>query len=111
LRFENIEYEAERYAIPPSFQRNLDDLVVTLNKYPDLEIEVVGHTDAIGEEAFNKFLSLKRADAAKDYLVEKGIAATRIKTKGMADTQPVAPNVTAEGRQKNRRVEVIFLTK
>jgi outer membrane protein OmpA-like peptidoglycan-associated protein len=111
LRFESIEYGAEQYEIPPSFRSGLDNLAATLKEYPDVKIEVVGHTDASGQETFNKALSLKRADTVKNYLVGKGIDAKRITTKGMADTQPVAPNSTAEGRQKNRRIEVTFLTK
>ena len=111
LRFENIEYEAEQYEIQPSFRSSLDDLAATLKEYPDVKIEIVGHSDTSGQETFNKALSLKRADVIKDYLVGKGVAAARIRTKGMADAQPIASNATAEGRQKNRRIEVLFLTK
>jgi outer membrane protein OmpA-like peptidoglycan-associated protein len=111
LKFENIEYEAEKYEIPPSFRSSLDDLAVTLNEYPNVKIEIMGHSDSSGQEAFNKALSLKRADVVKEYLVEKGVDAARITTKGMADGQPIAPNTTLGGRQKNRRIEVFFLTK
>jgi outer membrane protein OmpA-like peptidoglycan-associated protein len=108
LRFENIEYKLGSYEIQPSVQNNLDDLSVKLNEYPDVKVEIVGHTDALGQEDFNKSLSLKRADMVKDYLVKKGIEASRITTKGMADIQPIATNTTLEGRQKNRRIEVLF---
>jgi outer membrane protein OmpA-like peptidoglycan-associated protein len=110
LRFENIEYEVGKYEILPSFRSSLDDLAETLKAYPDVKIEIVGHTDVSGQETFNKSLSLKRADAVKNYLVGKGVEATRITTEGLADAQPIAPNTTLEGRQKNRRIEVIFLT-
>jgi outer membrane protein OmpA-like peptidoglycan-associated protein len=111
LRFEGIEYDAEQYEVSSTFRRNLDDLAATLKEYPEVKIEVVGHTDAVGQKTANMALSLKRADVVKDYLVEKGIDAKRIITKGMADAQPVAPNSTAAGRQKNRRIEVNFLTR
>jgi outer membrane protein OmpA-like peptidoglycan-associated protein len=110
LRFENVEYEAGKYEILPSSHNSLDDLSAILKEYPNVNVEIVGHTDASGQEAFNKVLSLKRADMVKDYLVEKGIDSARITTKGMADSQPIAPNNTQEGRQKNRRIEVFFLT-
>ncbi|MDR2448588.1 MAG: OmpA family protein [Prevotellaceae bacterium] len=110
FRFENIEYEADKYEIPLSSRSRVDGLAETLKEYPDVKIEIVGHTDVLGQETFNKSLSLKRADAVKDYLVGKGVEATRITTKGVADAQPIAPNTTFEGRQKNRRIEIIFLT-
>lgn len=108
MRFENIEYEAGEYGILSFYRNRLDDLSVTLKEHPDVKVEIVGHSDALGQEARNKALSLKRAEVVKDYLVEKGIDAARITAKGMSDTQPVAPNTTSVGRQKNRRVEVFF---
>jgi outer membrane protein OmpA-like peptidoglycan-associated protein len=110
LKFENIEYEAEKHEILPSFQHSLDGLVETLKEYPDVKIEIVGYTDSSGQEIFNKLLSLKRANTVKDYLVKKGIDEARIATKGMAAANPIASNTTEEGRQKNRRIEVRFLT-
>jgi len=67
---------------------------------------VVGHTDSTGSAALNERLSLRRADAVKQYLVSKGIEPNRIYTEGKGARQPVADNKTAEGRQKNRRVDV-----
>ncbi|MDR3184288.1 MAG: OmpA family protein [Prevotellaceae bacterium] len=103
-----VEYELEKYEFPSSSQRSLDELAATLKEYPNVKIEVVGHTDDSGPESFNKELSLKRADIVKNYLVKKGIDAARITTKGMAAAQSVASNTTLEGRRKNRRVEVLF---
>jgi OOP family OmpA-OmpF porin len=73
----------------------------------NLEVIVaVGHTDSIGSHEYNMALSQRRANAVKQYLVSKGIEANRIYTEGKGKTQPVADNRTAEGRQKNRRVEI-----
>ncbi|PZO31710.1 MAG: flagellar motor protein MotB, partial [Betaproteobacteria bacterium] len=68
----------------------------------------IGHTDSIGSDAYNQKLSERRAQAVKDYMVSKGVAADRIQIKGMGESQPVADNKTKEGRAKNRRVEIEF---
>jgi OOP family OmpA-OmpF porin len=67
-----------------------------------------GHTDSVGTDAYNQRLSERRAAAVKDYLVSKGIPASKITTIGKGESQPVATNKTAEGRQKNRRVDIEF---
>ncbi|HUL44964.1 MAG TPA: OmpA family protein [Bacteroidota bacterium] len=79
----------------------------TMNQNPDMMVEIQGHTDNVGKHAANVKLSQKRADAVKAYLVDKGIAATRITTKGFGPDKPIAPNTTKDGRQKNRRIEFL----
>ena len=99
-------FDFDKYNIRPDAQKILDDLV---SKLAGVNLEVivaVGHTDSIGTEAYNLALSKRRSDAIKQYLVSKGIEANRIYTEGKGESQPVADNRTAEGRQKNRRVEV-----
>ena len=84
----------------------LDDLV---SKTKEINLEViiaVGHTDSIGGDAYNDKLSVKRAESIKTYLTSKGVEANRVYTEGKGKKQPVADNKTAEGRQKNRRVEI-----
>jgi OOP family OmpA-OmpF porin len=84
----------------------LDDLV---GKVKGINLEViiaVGHTDAVGVDAYNQKLSVKRADAVKAYLVSKGIEKNRVYTEGKGEKQPVADNKTSAGRSKNRRVEI-----
>jgi len=70
-----------------------------------VQVEISGHTDSVGSEEYNQALSLRRAQAVKNWLVQKGIAANRMKTVGKGENEPVASNDTAEGRAKNRRIE------
>ena len=85
----------------------LDDIYNSLVYYPDLKIEIAGHTDNQGADDFNMSLSLNRARSVMNYLVSKGIAPDRIRARGYGKERPVESNETAEGRAANRRVEVI----
>jgi len=87
---------------------SLDKLVKVLNTYPDTNIEVQGHTDSKGSEAYNQTLSEKRAGAVSAYLIAKEINAERITTKGFGETMPEYDNETEEGRAQNRRVEFLI---
>jgi outer membrane protein OmpA-like peptidoglycan-associated protein len=89
--------------------RNLDKITGFLEKHPDRNLLIEGHTDSIGSDEFNQALSQKRADAVKEALVGKGIVPDRIATKGYGKQFPVAGNDTESGRQMNRRVEVVIL--
>ncbi len=87
---------------------NLDKLVKVLNTYPDTNIEVQGHTDSKGTEAYNQTLSEKRAKTVTDYLASNGIASARMTIKGFGETAPKYDNETEEGRAQNRRVEFLI---
>lgn len=87
----------------------LQKLTKILLAQKDKKIRVDGHTDATGEENYNIWLSEKRAASVKKFLEDAGITASRISTKGLGPNKPIADNKTADGRQKNRRVEVIIL--
>jgi OOP family OmpA-OmpF porin len=76
-----------------------------LNDHPSIRIEISGHTDNVGTRERNQQLSGDRANSVRDYLVSKGIDASRITTRGAGPDEPVAENKTAAGRQKNRRIE------
>ena len=84
---------------------NLDKLVTVLKNNPDTNINIYGHTDSIGSDAVNLRISSQRAEAVKNYLVAKGISASRMFTEGLGKSSPIASNDTDEGRAKNRRVE------
>ena len=86
----------------------LQSLITVLNKYPDTNIEVQGHTDSTGTPEYNQVLSEKRAQSVADYLKAQGIDASRITTKGFGKTAPKYDNSTAEGRAQNRRVEFLI---
>jgi outer membrane protein OmpA-like peptidoglycan-associated protein len=90
-------------------KRELDKLATILKEETRKKIRVDGHTDATGTAEYNVWLSEKRAVSVKTYLSEAGIAASRISTQGLGQTKPVADNKTPEGRERNRRVEVVIL--
>ncbi len=87
----------------------LSKLAKILKEDANKKIRVDGHTDATGTEQYNQWLSDKRATSVKVYLEEAGVSGSRISTKGLGQTKPVADNKTPEGRERNRRVEVIIL--
>ncbi|MHB1124647.1 MAG: outer membrane protein OmpA [Ramlibacter sp.] len=99
-------FDFDKSVLKPEGKAKLDDLV---GKVKGINLEViiaVGHTDSIGTDAYNQKLSVRRAEAVKAYLVSKGIEKNRVYTEGKGEKQPVADNRTAEGRAKNRRVEI-----
>jgi len=85
---------------------NLKELAASLNRYPDSQLLIVGHTDNVGDDAYNQGLSDRRANSAAAYLAAQGVARTRVATSGKGEAEPVATNDTDAGRQQNRRVEV-----
>ncbi|MBP7452014.1 MAG: OmpA family protein [Ottowia sp.] len=99
-------FDFDKSVLKPEGRAKLDDLV---GKIQGINLEViiaVGHTDSVGSDAYNQRLSVRRAEAVKAYLVTKGIERNRVYTEGKGEKQPVADNRTAEGRAKNRRVEI-----
>lgn len=101
-------FDFDKSVLRPDGRKNIDDAVAKLRGV-DLELVIAtGHTDSVGSDAYNQRLSERRAAAVKEYLVSKGIPASKITTIGKGESQPVATNKTAEGRQKNRRVDIEF---
>jgi OmpA-OmpF porin, OOP family len=99
-------FDFDKAVLKPEGRAKLDDLV---SKMSGLNLEViiaVGHTDSVGTDSYNQRLSIRRSEAVKSYLVSKGVEKNRVYTEGKGEKQPVADNKTAEGRAKNRRVEI-----
>ncbi len=102
----DVTFDFDKASIKPEGRAKLDDLA---NKVKSINLEVViaiGHADAIGSDAYNQSLSVRRAEAVKAYLVSKGLEGNRVYTEGKGEKQPVADNKTADGRAKNRRTEI-----
>ena len=99
-------FDFDKSVLKPEGKAKLDDLA---GKVKGINLEViiaVGHTDSVGTDAYNQKLSVRRSEAVKAYLVSQGIEKSRVYTEGKGELQPVADNKTAEGRSKNRRVEI-----
>lgn len=92
--------------LQPAARTNLVELANSLKKYPESQVLIVGHTDDTGSDSYNQGLSQRRADAAAAFLETQGIARSRVQTSGKGESEPVATNLSDEGRQQNRRVEV-----
>ena len=107
VNMSDVLFESAKYGLRPVARERLAKITGILLAYPDLHLEVEGHTDAIGSDAYNQQLSEKRAAAVQDYLVQQGIAASSIAARGLGKLQPAADNSTSAGRQQNRRVELI----
>jgi Outer membrane protein and related peptidoglycan-associated (lipo)proteins len=101
-----ITFATDQATVQPQFQTTLDQVASTLAEYPKTMIDVLGHTDSDGSEAYNQSLSERRAQAVANYLGRRGVDPIRIATMGYGETRPVASNETAAGKAQNRRVEI-----
>jgi len=105
----DINFATNKFAILPVHASELEIVFAKLNKFPKATAVIEGHTDSVGDAAYNQKLSERRANAVKNYFIEKhGIAASRLNASGYGESKPVASNKNAEGRNKNRRVESVF---
>ena len=99
-------FDFNKTALKPEGKAKLDDLADKDKGLNQEVVNAVGHTDSVGSDAYNEKLSVKRSEAVKAYLADKGIDASKIYTEGKGEKQPVADNKSADGRAKNRRVEI-----
>ena len=107
----NIYFETGKAILRPESYEALDQVLRFLENNPSMRLEISGHTDNTGSLRINQKLSRDRAAAVVNYLVQKGIPQAMLESRGYADTQPIATNSTADGRQQNRRVEFKVLSK
>jgi outer membrane protein OmpA-like peptidoglycan-associated protein len=101
-----IYFDTDKATIKKESEAALAEIVKLMNSYPDLRVEIQGHTDNQGNKDHNLKLSKMRADSVKNYLVQKGIDAKRMEASGYGSDKPVASNDTDDGKSKNRRVEL-----
>lgn len=99
-------FDIDKSTLNPSSKTNLDSLAKTLNKYPDTNIIIDGHTDDTGTENHNMKLSVERASTVETYLNQRGVESARMTTRGFGESEPKSDNQTSTGRSENRRVEI-----
>lgn len=111
IRLNNIFFDFDKATLRSESFAELDRVLPLFERFPNMKIEIAGHTDSKGSDEYNKNLSKARAGAVRDYMIKKGILPDRIIAKGYGESVPVATNDTDEGRQQNRRVEFKVLEK
>ena len=109
LKVENIQFEVDSSIITPQGIETVKKIYGILKKYPNIKIEIGGHTDSDGDAAYNRQLSQERVDMVKKALVEFGLDGSRFTTKGYGESKPLVPNDSPENKAKNRRVEFIII--
>ena len=102
-------FEFGKASLSAEAKQNINNLASSLNKYPNTNIMVIGHTDNVGSDPFNMNLSRDRAASVKSYAMVQGVNPGRLKTEGKGETEPIASNDTDAGRAQNRRVEIVIV--
>jgi outer membrane protein OmpA-like peptidoglycan-associated protein len=105
---DGILFDIDSAAIRANLQSDIRALARNLQQYPDTTVDVIGHTDNTGSAGYNQDLSARRAQAVAGVLLEQGVSPARVRAFGRGESEPVASNLTPEGRQQNRRVEIII---
>ncbi len=106
---QDILFSVDSATLRSDLQGDLRTIASSLNSYPNTTIQVIGHTDNTGAASYNQSLSERRAGAVAGVLVNSGVSSGRIRTLGAGESQPVASNLTPEGRAQNRRVEIVIV--
>ena len=102
-----VNFEVDKAVIPEANKALLDRAVKLMEQVPDMTLMIIGHTDKIADPAYNMKLSEERAQAMKAYLVAQGADPSKLMTKGLGETDPIADNTTDQGRFRNRRIEFV----
>jgi OOP family OmpA-OmpF porin len=109
IELDGVHFDFDKATLRPEAMVILNEAAALLSKHEKVVVEVAGHTDSVGSEAYNQGLSERRANAVRDYLASKGIRASRLSAKGYGELRPIASNDTDEGRAENRRVEMVVM--
>ena len=104
----DVLFDTGKYSLRPLAREKLAKVAGIVSGHPGLRLDVEGHTDSVGGDEYNQRLSEQRGGAVRDYLTQAGMAASSVTAKGLGETQPVASNDSAKGRQQNRRVELVI---
>jgi outer membrane protein OmpA-like peptidoglycan-associated protein len=107
VNMSDVLFDTGSYTLKPGAREKLAKISGIVLAHPGLNLQIEGHTDSVGTDEFNQQLSERRADSVRDFLAEQGVPGSAISARGFGKTQPVAGNDTAEGRQRNRRVELV----
>jgi outer membrane protein OmpA-like peptidoglycan-associated protein len=107
VNMSDVLFDTGSYTLKPGAREKLAKISGIVLAHPGLNLQIEGHTDSVGSDEFNQQLSERRADSVRDFLAEQGVPGSAITARGFGKTQPVAANDTAEGRQRNRRVELV----
>jgi outer membrane protein OmpA-like peptidoglycan-associated protein len=107
VNMSDVLFDTGSYTLKPGAREKLAKISGILLAHPGLTLQIEGHTDSVGSDDFNQQLSERRADSVRDFLAENGVSASSITARGFGKAQPVATNDTADGRQRNRRVELV----
>lgn len=105
---QDILFATDSATLTGGLRGDLSALAGSLNRYPNTTVNVIGHTDSVGDAGYNQGLSQRRAQAVTSVLINAGVSSNRIRSFGRGEDAPVASNLTVEGRQQNRRVEIII---
>ena len=108
VNMSDVLFDTGKSSLRPLAREKLAKVAGIVSGHPGLKLDVEGHTDSVGGDDYNQQLSEQRGDSVRDYLTRQGMAATSVTARGFGKTQPVASNDTAEGRQQNRRVELVI---
>ncbi|MCB1333820.1 MAG: OmpA family protein [Roseivivax sp.] len=106
---QDILFATDSATLRPDLQSDIRTVAANLNAYPNTTVQVLGHTDKDGDASYNLRLSQRRAEAVAGILIAEGVSSSRIVAIGRGEDQPIADNLTPEGKQRNRRVEIVIL--
>jgi len=105
---QDILFAVDSYTVRSDLQTDLRALAQNLQSYPNTTVDVIGHTDNTGDAGYNQGLSARRANAVANVILGAGVSSSRVRAFGRGEDAPIASNLTPEGRQQNRRVEIVI---